>query len=281
MSALSSSIADFLIGSGINKLEPVKGKPGLLKLPETIRVPILGNISTGDLGVGIRVKEGRILILEKGSQLDSFYLNMKGYCFIHELLPNKNWSQEKHKWWVIQTPKSIAKIKDVFKFLNFFLNEEPRSITIFIEGGNETFSLPYFLEETDLTELCKFPDPDSLSFLGDLEKEIFEASGVLWFQNLTLQRNVGYREIDFNEYSQDQSYQTKKSVRNRSKEQSPYYLASFFPLCFCNRRSRRCVQFTDTYYISDTSSGNKSLYCTCAIWRPIHCFACYCKFSNN
>ncbi len=234
MSTLSSSIADFIIGSGINKLEPVKGKPGLLKLPNTITVPIIGIIPTGDLGVGIRVKEGRILILEKGNQLDGFYLNMKGYCFLHELLPNKNtiWSQEKHKWWVVQVPKTIEKLRDIFKFLNSFLDKAPINTMINIRGKDEDFSLPYFLDQEDLLQLCKFSDPDSLSFLDSLEKEIFEASGVLWFQNLTLQRNIGYREIDFNEYTQDLSYQSKKFVKNRSKEQSPYYLASFFPYAF-------------------------------------------------
>lgn len=236
MSTFGNNVADFIIGYGINKLEPVPGKPGLLKLPEKIKIPIIGEIPTGNLGVGIRVKEGRILILQKGEQLESFYLNMKGYCFLHELLPNKTsnetWSQEKHKWWVVQIPKSIKKLQGIFKFLNLFLVEKPNTIVVTIDGNDETFELPYFLDETDLKNLCTFPDPDGLSFLDDLEKEIFEASGMIWFQNLTLQKTVGYREIDFNEYTQDQTYQSKKFVRNRPKEQSPYYLASFFPYAF-------------------------------------------------
>ncbi len=227
----ADGLADILIGQLIEKLIPIDGKPGLYKLPDfEINLPILGKkkLNLGD-SVAYKPKEGTITIRNLGGQLLDFILVMKGYCFLYQILHEKEvgtWIHEKHKWWVVQIPQNEDRVDEITKFLktmtgtpddkdlSFFTATDVKYLKDKIAAGNEIV-------------------PKNEIFSDPWEREIYEKTGYLIFQNLTLQNSIGFREIKFSEFNEDAitTGGNKLPIRYR-KEQSGVYRASFFPYGF-------------------------------------------------
>lgn len=240
----TQAIANFIIQQINNKLIPVDEvkKPGLVKIPKVFKLPVLGEI---DLGVGYKPKESRIVIINEGNQLNDFFLNMTGYCFLNELLPEKtNWEHEKHRWWVVQIPQNEEKLVSMLNFLKRFLTISTKCSDAYFNSVLESslseelkeMCLYYSLFTVDdmnyLLESIKAKpqrEPRKYTVNDPLEQEIFDQTSMLWLEGLTIERSIGYRQISFSEYDDTES---TISIEHHNNEWSGVYIASFFPYAF-------------------------------------------------
>ena len=69
-------------------------------------------------GFAMPMKEGRIAIIESGGQWSDFFLNMNGYAFAHEMLPDHTFAHEMDKWWVMPNPENETKITEIGNFFS-------------------------------------------------------------------------------------------------------------------------------------------------------------------
>jgi len=223
----ADGLVDIFIGQLIEKLIPIDGKPGLYKLPDfEFNFPIIGKkkLNLGS-SIAYEPKEGTITIVNLGNQLSTFLLNMKGYCFLYEILPNKKkWIHEKHKWWVVQIPLSVDRVDEISKFLKIMTNTAENESLSFFDADDVKYLKDEITAGRKIT-----PKNEILS--DPWEREIYQKTGFLIFQNLTLQNSIGFREIKFSEFNEDTVGGNNLPIRYR-KEQSGVYRASFFPYGF-------------------------------------------------
>lgn len=236
------NVANFIIQQINNTLVPVDEvkKPGLVKIPKAFKLPLIGEI---DLGVGYKPKESRIVIINEGNQLYDFFLNMTGYCFLHELLPEKiKWEHEKHRWWVVQIPQSEDKLVSMLNFLKRFLTVSTKCSDAyfnFVVGSSlsdelKEICLYYPLFTVDdmnylLESIRTGREPKKYTVNDPLEQDLFDQTGMLWLEGLTIERSIGYREISFSEYDDTDSVD---SIKHHNKVMSAVFVASFFPYAF-------------------------------------------------
>lgn len=236
------------------EVDPVK-QPGLYKLPDKINLPIIEQVNLKaitdflgglNIGRGLKVKESNIVIINKGGGLKDFYLNMSGYCFLHELLPDKkNWDHPKHKYWVVQVPGTEKQLLKMLEFVTKFLSEDDQSKKGYSkeikksgfskELQNYCMKYPLFTVKDIqyILESIELKRPPKKFTLDDpLEQEIFEKTGILWFQGLTLDQGPGYREIQFGKYDKKSETKDNPIAINFRKEMSAVFVASFFPYGF-------------------------------------------------
>ncbi len=160
-------------------------------------------------GLAFRPKESRAVIINAGNKFHSFMLAMKGYCFLHELLPDKkDWSHESDKWWVIPNPENELSVDDVVNFLAHFKGVAP------------------ILSDTDKEDMVLNKPKYALP---DIESRLFTETGVIFFQDATGQKRIGNRPVEFRQFVGGTKLGEQIKLRT---EISPYYVCSYFPYAF-------------------------------------------------
>lgn len=160
-------------------------------------------------GVAFRPPESRVVTIHSGNHVDHFFLSMSGYCFLQDLLPNKNWEHELDKWWIVEIPEDDKKVEEVIRFINQFKRD------------NEKISFT----DDEKKEMKKDENFSPFDYMSDLEWEIWNKTGILFFQNWGGELRIGERDIDVTKYLGNGDIK-------RYKEKSPYLIASYYPYYF-------------------------------------------------
>ena len=165
-------------------------------------------------GIAFRPKEGRIVIIEAGNLLWGFILTQKGFCFLTDLLPaDFSWRNESDKWWVISNPQNKEEVLDIISMLKKFGKNAPR-----------------IDKKTEKLLIASKPEKTGLS---DNERDVLDEMGIIFFQDATTQKKIGFRPIIFNQYIDGKIRHRGSIINNQLHgEESPYYVASYYPYGF-------------------------------------------------
>lgn len=186
-------------------------------------------------GIVFRPKEGRAVIINTGAAFSEFILTQKGYCFLHEIFPGTTWEREVDKWWVVPITREKTSWVEILKMFHHF--DETNS------NGNEKpvtnsplSSLVSITNTKDSLDLDTFAENINKKInLGIQTDAYLEEFGVLFFQNSTGEKRIGFRNIEFRQFKDGKIIDRSTgydSGHNYDNTASPYYVTAYFPYAF-------------------------------------------------
>jgi hypothetical protein len=160
----------YLTGPVPNVIDPKK-------VPPLFR-PFLKN------GLVFQPKTGYVLRILENKKFKGFFMDTPGYAFLCEFFPDKDDLEEDEKWIIIRNPETVTLAEEIW--LELACNYPLINLTI-----EEARTMANRQPVKQFAGRFLTAEDDSITY------QLWEHSGILLFQGLDAQAEIGYRRIKF------------------------------------------------------------------------------------